>query len=77
LNEICSTPQVADAPRVRFWKTLGSSPPEGWLRLGTIFEARQPNPDATGLDLSTHGIALFQVADELYNARRFNLPAVR
>lgn len=29
------------------------------------------------LKLSSDGIALFQVADELYNARRFNLPTVR
>jgi len=49
----------------------------GRANLGSKAMARQPNPDATGLDLSTNGIALFQVADELYNARRFNLPAVR
>jgi phosphoglycerol transferase MdoB-like AlkP superfamily enzyme len=36
--------------------------------------ARQPEPDAAALNLSTDGIALFQVADELYTARRFNLP---
>jgi len=36
--------------------------------------ARQPEPDAAALNLSADGIALFQVADELYTARRFNLP---
>ena len=39
--------------------------------------SRQPEPDADALKLSNDGIALFQVADELYNARRFNLPTVR
>jgi hypothetical protein len=37
----------------------------------------EPEPDAEALKLSSNGIALFQVADELYNARRFNLPTVR
>jgi len=37
----------------------------------------EPEPDAEALKLSSDGIALFQVADELYNARRFNLPTVR
>jgi len=32
--------------------------------------------DAGALKLSNAGIALFQVADELDNARRFNLPTV-
>lgn len=36
--------------------------------------ARQPEPDAAALALRDDGIALFQVADELYTARRFNLP---
>ena len=39
--------------------------------------SHQPELDADALKLSTDGIALFQVADELYTARRFNLPAVR
>lgn len=38
--------------------------------------ARTPEPDARALSLRDDGIALFQVADELYTARRFNLPAV-
>lgn len=37
--------------------------------------SRQTEPNADALNLSNDGIALFQVADELYNARRFNLPA--
>jgi hypothetical protein len=49
----------------------------GRANLGSRAMARQPNPDATGLDLSTNGIALFPGADELSAARRFNLPAVR
>jgi hypothetical protein len=36
----------------------------------------EPEPDADALKLSSDGIALFQVADELDNARRFNLPTV-
>ena len=36
----------------------------------------EPEPDADALKLSNDGIALFQVADELDNARRFNLPTV-
>ena len=39
--------------------------------------SRQTEPKADALNLSNDGIALFQVADELYNARRFNLPTVR
>ena len=38
--------------------------------------SRQTEPNADALNLSNDGIALFQVADELYNARRFNLPTV-
>jgi len=38
--------------------------------------ARQPEPDAAALALRDDGIALFQVADELYTARRFNLPTL-
>jgi hypothetical protein len=49
----------------------GSSEPGS----GTM--SRQTEPNADALNLSNDGIALFQVADELYNARRFNLPAVR
>lgn len=37
---------------------------------------RQPEPDAAALALRDDGIALFQVADELYTARRFNLPTL-
>jgi hypothetical protein len=36
----------------------------------------EPEPDADALKLSNDSIALFQVADELDNARRFNLPTV-
>jgi len=36
----------------------------------------EPEPDADALKLSNDGIALFQVADELDNARRFNQPTV-
>ena len=35
---------------------------------------RQPEPDTRALELRDDGIALFQVADELYTARRFRLP---
>ena len=35
---------------------------------------RQPAPDARALEIRDDGVALFQVADELYTARRFNLP---
>jgi len=40
--------------------------------------SRQPEPelDTGALKLSSDGIALFQVADELDNARRFNQPTV-
>jgi hypothetical protein len=38
--------------------------------------ARQPAPDADALALRDDGIALFQVADELYTARRFNRPTL-
>jgi len=38
--------------------------------------ARQPEPNAAALALRDDGIALFQVADELYTARRFNLPTL-
>ena len=48
----------------------GSSEPGS----GTM--SHQPELDADALKLSSDGIALFQVADELYNARRFNLPTV-
>ena len=41
---------------------------------GTI--SRQLELDAGAVKLSSDGIALFQVADELDNARRFNLPTV-
>jgi hypothetical protein len=36
----------------------------------------EPEPDADALKLSNDSIPLFQVADELDNARRFNLPTV-
>jgi len=32
------------------------------------------DPDAPALALHEDGVALFQVADELYTARRYNLP---
>ncbi|MFM7556833.1 MAG: hypothetical protein ACKPAH_16240, partial [Verrucomicrobiota bacterium] len=35
---------------------------------------RMLDPDATALALHEDGVALFQVADELYTARRYNLP---
>jgi len=37
---------------------------------------RGQEPDDQALSLRDDGIALFQVADELYTARRFNLPTV-
>jgi hypothetical protein len=36
----------------------------------------EPEPEAGAVKLSSDGIALFQVADELDNPRRFNLPTV-
>jgi len=36
----------------------------------------EPEPEAGAVKLSSDGIALFQVADELDNARRFNQPTV-
>ena len=36
----------------------------------------EPEPDAGAVKLRSDGIALFQVADEHDNARRFNLPTV-
>ena len=36
----------------------------------------EPEPEAGAVKLSSDGIPLFQVADELDNARRFNLPTV-
>ncbi len=38
--------------------------------------SRQPEPEAGAVKISSDGIALFQVADELDNARRFNQPTV-
>ena len=45
---------------------------------GTMSRQPEPEPelDTGALKLSSDGIALFQVADELDNARRFNLPTV-
>jgi len=43
---------------------------------GTMSRQPEPEPDADALKLSNDGIALFQVTDELDNARRFNLPTV-
>lgn len=43
---------------------------------GTMSRQPEPEPDAGGVKLRGDGIALFQVADELDNARRFNLPTV-
>jgi hypothetical protein len=43
---------------------------------GTMSRQTEPEPDADALKLSNDGIALFQVADELDNARRFNQPTV-
>jgi hypothetical protein len=36
----------------------------------------EPEPEAGAVKLSSDGIALFRVADELDNARRFNQPTV-
>jgi hypothetical protein len=36
----------------------------------------EPELDTGAVKLSSDGIPLFQVADELDNARRFNLPTV-
>ena len=36
----------------------------------------EPEPEAGAVKISSDGIALFQVADELDNARRFNQPTV-
>jgi hypothetical protein len=43
---------------------------------GTMSRQPEPEPDAGAVKLRSDGIALFQVADELDNARRFNLPTV-
>ena len=43
---------------------------------GTMSRQTEPEPEAGAVKLSSDGIPLFQVADELDNARRFNLPTV-
>jgi hypothetical protein len=45
---------------------------------GTMSRQTEPEPelDTGAVKLSSDGIPLFQVADELDNARRFNLPTV-
>jgi len=43
---------------------------------GTMSRQPEPEPEAGAVKLSSDGIALFQVADELDNARRFNQPTV-
>jgi len=55
---------------------LNKSIEHGSVEPGSGTMSRQPEPDADALKLSNDGIALFQVADELDNARRFNLPTV-
>ena len=55
---------------------LNTSIEHGSVEPGSGTISRQLELDAGALKLRSDGIALFQVADELYNARRFNLPTV-
>ena len=48
----------------------------GSVEPGSGTMSRQLELDAGALKLRSDGIALFQVADALDNARRFNLPTV-
>jgi len=55
---------------------LNTSIEHGSVEPGSGTISRQLELDAGALKLRSDGIALFQVADELDNARRFNLPTV-
>lgn len=55
---------------------LNTSIEHGSVEPGSGTMSRQLELDAGALKLRSDGIALFQVADALDNARRFNLPTV-
>ncbi len=55
---------------------LNTSIEHGSVEPGSGTISRQLELDAGALKLRSDGIALFQVADALDNARRFNLPTV-
>lgn len=55
---------------------LNTSIEHGSVEPGSGTISRQLELDAGALKLRSDGIALFQVADELDNARRFNQPTV-